>query len=321
MDQPGWKGSILRFWQRSYAADYLGYVLLQVAYFGSKLLIVPFKRYFTLSEPAIAYPFAVVERVSGVQNIIYAGLCPLVFFMIYSLVVRPGFHKSHVTILGFIISITLTSLVTDIIKNSVGRPRPDLIDRCKPAPGTSPTGILTIDVCTASHGPVLQDGWRSFPSGHSSFSFSGLGYLTLWLGGQLHVLRPRTDLARVLVALAPSMGALLVALSRMADYRHDVYDVTCGSLLGILVAWFSYRRYFRRLRDPKCDLPYPSRADVASRQGLLVGGKRDLEEQRIRSAEEFELDDLASSEDEARPLTAERESSESGKGKATKPDG
>lgn len=34
MDQPGWKGSILRFWQRSYAADYLGYVLLQVAYFG-----------------------------------------------------------------------------------------------------------------------------------------------------------------------------------------------------------------------------------------------------------------------------------------------
>lgn len=34
MDQPGWKGAVLRFWQRSYAADYLGYVLLQAAYFG-----------------------------------------------------------------------------------------------------------------------------------------------------------------------------------------------------------------------------------------------------------------------------------------------
>jgi len=283
-------------------------------------LIVPFKRFFTLSDPAIAYPFAVVERVSAVQNIIYAGLCPLVFFMIYTLVVRPGFHKSHVTILGFIISISLTSLITDIIKNSVGRPRPDLIDRCKPAPGTSPTDILTIDVCTASHGHVLQDGWRSFPSGHSSFSFSGLGYLSLWLCGQLHVLRPRTDLARVMIALAPLVGALLVALSRMADYRHDVYDVTSGSLLGILVAWFSYRRYFRRLRHPKCDLPYPSRADVANRQGLVVGGKRDLEEQNIRSAEEFELDDFASSDDEAKPLTTMRQSSEPGMGRARKPD-
>lgn len=34
VDQPGWKGAIARFWQRSYAADYLGYVLLQLAYFG-----------------------------------------------------------------------------------------------------------------------------------------------------------------------------------------------------------------------------------------------------------------------------------------------
>lgn len=119
------------------------------------------------------------------------------------------------------------------------------------------------------------------------------------------------------------MGALLVALSRMADYRHDVYDVTCGSLLGILVAWFSYRRYFRRLRDPKCHVPYPSRADIASRQGLNAGGKRDLEEQSIRRAEDFELDDLASSDDEARPLTATRQSSDSGnsKSKARKPDG
>lgn len=168
---------------------------------------------------------------------------------------------------------------------------------------------------------MLQDGWRSFPSGHSSFSFSGLGYLSLWLCGQLHVLRPRTDLARVLIALTPSLGALLVALSRMADYRHDVYDVTCGSLLGILVAWFSYRRYFRRLRDPRCDVPYPSRADIANRQGLGVVGKRDVEQQRIRTAEGFELDDLASSDDEAKPLTARRQSSDSGKGKARMPDG
>lgn len=190
-----------------------------------------------------------------------------------------------------------------------------MISRCKPTAGTSLTEILTIDVCSAPHDHVLNDGWKSFPSGHSSFSFAGLGYLSLWLCGQLHVLRPGTDLARFLIVLTPLTGALLIALSRMADYRHDVYDVTCGSLLGFTITWFSYRRYFRRLRDPKCDVPYPSRADLAKRQGIDRRGKRDEEEQRIRSANEFELDDLASS-DEEHPLTLNRQSSSSPKGKA-----
>ena len=41
MDQPGLKGAVLRFWQRSYAADYLGYILLQLAYFGVRIISHP----------------------------------------------------------------------------------------------------------------------------------------------------------------------------------------------------------------------------------------------------------------------------------------
>lgn len=113
------------------------------------------------------------------------------------------------------------------------------------------------------------------------------------------------------------VGALLVALSRMADYRHDVYDISAGSLLGMLVAWFSYRRYFRGLRDGRCDLPYPSRAEVAQRDALV--GKKDEEMQRQRDADEFELDDLASSdEDESRPLTSRKSNEDrTSKGKNT----
>lgn len=293
--------SILRFWQRSYVADYVGYVLLQVVYFGSKAVLTPFNRFFTLSDPNISYPFATVERVSALQNVIYAGLCPLLFFIVWSLLARPGLHKAHVTILGFIIALTLTSVITDLVKNAVGRPRPDLISRCQPRPGTSATENLTIDICTATDLRVLQDGWRSFPSGHSSFSFAGLGYLSFWLSGQLHVLRPGSDLARFLIALAPLFGALLIALSRMADYRHDVYDVSSGSILGFTVAWFSYRRYFRRLRSRNCDVPFPSRAESAGKQ--QGANKRDLEQQRL-GPQDFELDDLASSEDESYPLAA-----------------
>lgn len=99
--------------------------------------------------------------------------------------------------------------------------------------------------------------------------------------------RPRSDLARVLVALAPLLGAAMIAISRCEDYRHDVYDVTIGSVLGMTVAFFSYRKYYPRLTSADCDTPFPGRADAASAFGKL----RD-EEHRVGSAGSFAVDDL-----------------------------
>ena len=103
-----------------------------------------------------------------------------------------------------------------------------------------------------------------------------------FLAGQMHVFRPRTDLSRVLLALAPLIGAALIAISRLEDYRHDVYDVCAGSLLGLLLANFSYRRYFPSLKASRCDEPYPSRSDMAIRNGS--GRLKDVESrgQRLR---------------------------------------
>lgn len=105
----------------------------------------------------------------------------------------------------------------------------------------------------------------------------------------MHVFRPHTDLARVLLALAPLVGATLIAISRCEDYRHDVYDVTTGSLLGMLIAFFSYRRYYPGLKTPHCDRPFPSRAESASSNGF---GKLKDEEQRIDDGEAFVSEDL-----------------------------
>ena len=144
---------------------------------------------------------------------------------------------------------------------------------------------------------MLNDGWRSFPSGHSSFAFSGLGYLTLFLAGQLHTLRPRADLARVLITFAPVIGAMLIAMSRMADYRHDVYDVTVGSVLGALVSYFAYRRYWRPLGDVRCHEPWPSPlTDVSARR--TGGGPPKDEEEGVRDAGDFDLDELTDDEEE-----------------------
>lgn len=119
----------------------------------------------------------------------------------------------------------------------------------------------------------------------------------------MHVFRPRTDLARVLIALAPLLGAALIAISRLEDYRHDVFDVTCGSLLGILVAYFSYRRYYPSLRLARCDEAYPSRYDFVEReeqnkprideeQGLNAGA-RALFDDSIEIAETYPLNDMS----------------------------
>jgi diacylglycerol diphosphate phosphatase/phosphatidate phosphatase len=182
-------------------------------------------------------------------------------------------------------SIFLTCFITDAVKNAVGRPRPDLIDRCKPASGTAKDVLVTISVCTETDHHILHDGWRSFPSGHSSFAFSGLGFLALFFAGQMHVFRPRTDLSKALLAIAPLLGAALIAISRCEDYRHDVYDVTCGSILGMGIAYFSYRRYYPRLRSSKCDEPFPSR-ESSFNEGFA---KIKNDEETARTAREFEL--------------------------------
>ena len=65
------------------------------------------------------------------------------------------------------------------MKNAVGRPRPDLLARCKPREGTPVQGLVGVEVCGEGDGHLLRDGWRSFPSGHSSLAFCGLGYLAL----------------------------------------------------------------------------------------------------------------------------------------------
>lgn len=256
---------------------------------------------FTLDDHAKQYPHALVQRVSSWENILYAGVGPLAVIVVWAVAFRLGLHKIHVTILGLLVSLFLTAFLTDIIKNAVGRPRPDLIARCKPKPGTPEHKLVTLSVCTERDHHTLHDGWRSFPSGHSSWAFSGLGYLALFLAGQLRLFRPHADLAKVLVVLAPLVAASLIAMSRLADYRHDVFDVTVGSLLGMSVAYFSYRRYYRPLKHPKCDVPYPSPGDYAAAKS--ANKSRDVEQQ-IHG--EFSLSDLSDDEAQACPLTRER---------------
>ena len=50
--------------------------------------------------------------------------------------------------------------------------------------------------------------------------------------------------------MVPSLGASLIAVSRIMDARHHPFDVISGSFLGILVAWAAYRQYFPPITEP-----------------------------------------------------------------------
>lgn len=82
-------------------------------------------------------------------------------------------------------------------------------------------------------------------------AFGGLFYLSLYLCGKMHVLDSRGEVWKSFLVLIPTLGAALVAGSRIMDARHHPFDVITGSLLGIITAWIAYRQFFPALSDFK----------------------------------------------------------------------
>ncbi|KAH0370550.1 PAP2-domain-containing protein, partial [Aureobasidium melanogenum] len=217
------------------------------------------------------YPYAVHERVPAGICYIIVVICPAIIICFWTLVVDGLFAHSQPTdaegtgrrlgryrlvdrlwelncgILGLALSEGTAFVITGTLKNTVGKPRPDLIDRCQPRAGSvdpSPYGLSNSTICTQTDMSILRDGFRSFPSGHSSSSFAGLFYLSLYLAAKLHIWDSRGEVWKIFVVIIPSLGAALIAASRIMDARHHPFDVIVGSLLGIGCAWLSYRQYF-----------------------------------------------------------------------------
>ncbi|ONI17255.1 hypothetical protein PRUPE_3G148800 [Prunus persica] len=95
----------------------------------------------------------------------YAVALPIaIFFIVYFR--RRDVYDLHHAILGLLFSVLITGVITDAIKDAVGRPRPDFFWRCFPD-GKDVYDQLGNVVC---HGKksVIKEGHKSFPSGHTS---------------------------------------------------------------------------------------------------------------------------------------------------------
>ncbi|KAI0858336.1 acid phosphatase/Vanadium-dependent haloperoxidase [Xylaria cubensis] len=209
----------------SYAFDWLIMVIVGlIGYFLGN--VTPNKRPFSLLDTNIAFPVTEHETVtSGLLLTFNAGV-PIVIILIVALVFVPGrtvpedtpssliwkrkLWELHIGWLGLALSLISAWIVTQGMKNLFGKPRPDLLSRCMPdvenvfkhIVGFSSTilakdtgsiyngELVSATICTNPDKAFLDDGFRSYPSGHSSSAAAGLIYLSLFLASKFAITFP-----------------------------------------------------------------------------------------------------------------------------------
>lgn len=173
-----------------------------------------------------SFPFTVDETVPMWLAAVIAVLMPIIVIAIVCLVLVPGntvpkgtpkaliwkrkLWELHIGWLGLALASVAAFFITSGMKNMFGKPRPDLLSRCQPdlaniskyivggtmANITGLTGaagfgqLVSADICTNTDKHMLDDGFRSYPSGHSSSAAAGLIYLSLFLASKFAVTMP-----------------------------------------------------------------------------------------------------------------------------------
>ncbi|KAL4815770.1 PAP2 superfamily-domain-containing protein [Aspergillus spinulosporus] len=269
----------------SYVLDWASIILLAIA--GAILYrITGSEHVFSLDDTSISYPLK-----SDTVSIITVGITccavPALLIAAITLLLPPlpwrlRLWELHAGLLGLALSLAGAFFVTSGLKDVVGKPRPDLLARCQPdltkiaKYAVSGLGLhrdsaavfVSTGICTNKDKKVLRDGFAAFPSGHSSFAWAGLLYLSLWLGGKFAVSVPvrsmmgargdkearESSYERAAATAAPPLyllvlvagpvgGALYICATRYMDYMHAGWDILGGSAVGIsfgLLGFFWY---------------------------------------------------------------------------------
>lgn len=127
-------------------------------------------------------------------------------------------------------TILLTMCLTDYLKAYNGRLRPNFFDACG-YPYDNVTGIYGVighrgdySKCTCSKND-LAELRRSFPSGHSSYSFSGLCFTSLILFYTIkQIYLGRFGFTKIIISGIPFLGAVFIACSRPVYYKNILIE-------------------------------------------------------------------------------------------------
>lgn len=184
----------------------------------------PNKRPFFLEDPNISFPFTEEEAVPSWLLMLCNSVIPVVVVLVIALIFVPGntvpkgtptslvwkrrLWELHVGWLGLALSLASAWFITNGMKNLFGKPRPDLLSRCNPdienfskyvVGGENLAGgfqrLVSAAICQGmtnrddAH-ELLEDGFRSYPSGHASSAAAGLIYLSLFISSKFAITFP-----------------------------------------------------------------------------------------------------------------------------------
>jgi len=212
------------------------------------LTVVPYERYLPEKDPSVTYPV----RDSIIPNwllMVISMLLPVAVFLIIQIYWKSR-HDFHHACLGLFTSISMTYLITTVVKLLTGRPRPDFNNRV-----------------------TIADARMSFPSGHASFSFCAMVFVSLYLAGKLKIYRYHSGslVLKGLAVFSPLFISTFVAISRTMDYHHDFADILAGSLLGTGIAIMGYFMWYPSLFSKHPDQPRSHQRKMVPKDDLSSG--------------------------------------------------
>jgi len=181
--------------------------------------------------------------------------------------VQPKYHDVHAGLCVIFLCIFMVQFSSSIVKMYVGRLRPNFYGLCD-------FNTTTLK-CTADESHILE-ARSSFPSGHSSLSFGGMGCLVWFFLGRSGIgkvsskcnygeekgaKRPfyeRTwtdNKLGIIATFLPWMYASFVACSRLVDNWHHPSDILAGSLIGIFCSTLAYHLWYPHVFSPNAGIP------------------------------------------------------------------
>ena len=168
--------------------------------------IAPSRRPFNLADQAISYPLkkeTITTATLGVVGLIvpagiifvislFIGLGPTPENPSRSAALRRKLWEWNAGWMGLAVALAVSFLISNGTKQIVGKPRPDFLARCLPdlsrllnstvgGIGTQTEGglnLVSYTICRPTDTDILDEGFRSFPSGHSTCQSSFLIYTT-----------------------------------------------------------------------------------------------------------------------------------------------
>lgn len=254
----------------SYVIDWLLYSSLLICFTIFRICSPPRYHEFALDDNNYSYTFYNDQLVFFANKILLliSLLIPIIYIIVqFSIPKKTSIIRKlwniHCALLAFLASHTFQVIIVSILKNILGLPRPDMLKRCMPRSfSLAPIGSLSnVSICGNIDIAMINDGFRSFPSGHASTSFCSSTFTFFIFATRNSIFEKRYPSYKIVLGLLPFIISLFVSATRFSDNRHFLIDLFFGAKIGILSSFIGYHLYFPWYKSCGCNQgnAYPPR--------------------------------------------------------------